>query len=179
MTSTVLGIDISKRDFHVSLLKEGRATKPKKFTNNLQGFESLHNWLQQQSVAELHACMEATSIYGEALAEFLYGAGFQVSIVNPARIKGFAKSELLRTKTDSVDAALIARFCAAMKPSLWTPTAPEVKELQAGFATARICHRNDYERAEPFGNSYANCCWSYTGTFGVPKRTTATDQKTD
>lgn len=67
----------------------------------------------------------------EALAEFLYGAGFQVSIVNPARMKGFAKSELLRTQTDSVDAALIARFCAAMKPSLWTPTAPEVKELQA------------------------------------------------
>ncbi|MEG4044194.1 transposase [Microcoleus sp. Pol17_C1] len=131
MTSTVLGIDISKRDFHVSLLREGRATKPKKFTNNIQGFESLHNWLKQQSVVEFHACMEATSIYGEALAEFLYGEGFQVSIVNPARIKGFAKSELLRTKTDSVDAALIARFCAAMKPSLWTPTAPEVKELQA------------------------------------------------
>jgi len=127
----VLGIDISKKDFHVSLLKENRATKPKKFTNNTQGFESLHNWLKQQNVVELHACMEATSIYGEALAEFLYGEGFQVSIVNPARIKGFAKSELLRTKTDSVDAALIARFCAAMKPSLWTPTAPEVKELQA------------------------------------------------
>lgn len=131
MTSTVLGIDISKRDFHVSLLKEGRATKPKKFTNNIEGFESLHNWLQKQSVVELHACMEATSIYGEALAEFLYGKGFQVSVVNPARIKGFAKSELLRTKTDSVDAALIARFCAAMKPSLWTPTPLEVKELQA------------------------------------------------
>jgi transposase len=131
MTSTVLGIDISKRDFYVSLLREGRATKPKKFTNNIQGFESLHNWLKQQSVVELQACMEATSIYGEALAEFLYGEGFQVSIVNPARIKGFAKSELLRTKTDSVDAALIARFGVAMKPSLWTPTAPEVKELQA------------------------------------------------
>ena len=67
----------------------------------------------------------------EALAEFLYRAGFQVSIVNPARIKWFAKSELLRTKTDSVDAALIARFCAAIKPSMRTPTAPEVKELQA------------------------------------------------
>jgi transposase len=131
MTSTVLGIDISKKDFYVSLLTETPATKPKKFTNNTQGFESLLNWLKQQSVVELHACMEATSIYGEALAEFLYGEGFQVSIVNPARIKGFAKSELLRTKTDSVDAALIARFCAAMKPSLWTPTAPEVKELQA------------------------------------------------
>ncbi len=69
MTSTVLGIDISKRDFHVSLLKEGRATKPKKFTNNVQGFESLHNWLQQQSVVELHVCMEATSNWVEALAD--------------------------------------------------------------------------------------------------------------
>ena len=72
-------IDISKRDFHVWLLKGSRATKPKRFTNNIQGFESLHNWLQQQSVVELHACLEATSIYGEALAEFLYGAGFFVS----------------------------------------------------------------------------------------------------
>ena len=54
-----------------------------------------------------------------------------VSVVNPARIKGFAKSELLRTKTDSVDAALIARFCAAIKPSLWKPTPLEVKDLQA------------------------------------------------
>jgi transposase len=71
------------------------------------------------------------AFWREALAEFLYGEGFQVSIVNPARIKRFAKSELLRTKTDSVDAALITRFRVAMKPSVWTPTAPEVKELQS------------------------------------------------
>ncbi|MBE9095901.1 IS110 family transposase [Tychonema sp. LEGE 07203] len=131
MALTVLGTDISKKDFHVSLLSESRATKPKKFTNNTQGFESLYNWLKQQSVVELHAGRSATSIYGETLAEFLYGEGFQVSTVNSARVKWFAKSELLRTKTESVDAALFARFCAAMKPSLWTPTAPKVKELQA------------------------------------------------
>jgi transposase len=155
MTPTVLGIDISKKDFYVSLLTETSATKPKKFTNNTQGFESLQNWLKQQNVVELHACMEATSIYGEALAEFLYVEGFQVSIVNPARIKGFAKSELLRTKTDSVDAALIARFCAAMKPSLWTPTAPEVKELQAllrrleSVTEMMTCEQNRLETATP------------------------------
>ncbi|MEG4458384.1 transposase [Microcoleus sp. N9_A1] len=131
MTPTFLGIDISKKDFHVVLLKEERASKPKKFTNNTEGFESLNNWLKKQGVEELHACMEATSIYGDALAEFLYEAGYRVSVVNPARIKGFAKSELLRTKTDSVDAALIARFCAAIKPSFWKPTPFEVKELQA------------------------------------------------
>jgi transposase len=147
MTVTVLGIDISKKDFHVVLLKEDQKTKPKKFTNNPTGFDCLQQWLQQQGVEKLHAClvalftsgnptsarrcMEATSIYGDALAEFLYKAQYQVSIVNPARVKGFAKSELLRTKTDSVDAALIARFCAAIKPALWKPTAPEIKELQA------------------------------------------------
>ncbi|MEG4345785.1 IS110 family transposase [Microcoleus sp. A003_D6] len=131
MTPTFLGIDISKKDFHVVLLKEERGSKPKKFTNNTAGFESLNQWLKKQGVEKLHACMEATSIYGDALAEFLYEAGYQVSVVNPARIKGFAKSELLRTKTDSVDAALIARFCAAIKPSLWKPTPIEVKELQA------------------------------------------------
>ncbi|MEO9128279.1 MAG: transposase [Microcoleus sp.] len=131
MTPTFLGIDISKKDFHVVLLKEERGLKPKKFTNDTAGFENLNKWLKKSGVEELHACMEATSIYGDALAEFLYEAGYQVSVVNPARIKGFAKSELLRTKTDSVDAALIARFCAAIKPSLWKPTPLEVKDLQA------------------------------------------------
>ena len=131
MTPTFLGIDISKKDFHVFLLKEERGSKPKKFTNSTEGFESLNKWLKKLGVEEFHACMEATSIYGDALAEFLYEAGYQVSVVNPARIKGFAKSELLRTKTDSVDAALIARFCAAIKPSFWKPTPFEVKELQA------------------------------------------------
>jgi len=131
MTPTFLGIDISKKDFHVVLLKEERGLKPKKFTNDTAGFENLNKWLKKSGVEELHACMEATSIYGDALAKFLYEAGYQVSVVNPARIKGFAKSELLRTKTDSVDAALIARFCAAIKPSLWKPTPLEVKELQA------------------------------------------------
>jgi transposase len=131
MTTNNLGIDISKKDFHVVLLTGETRTKPRKFTNDPQGFESLQQWLKQKGIERLHACMEATSIYGDALAEFLYSLGFEVSIVNPARIKGFAKSELLRTKTDSVDAALIARFCAAIKPALWKPTAPEVKELQA------------------------------------------------
>jgi transposase len=131
MTVNFLGIDISKKDFHVVLITGESRTKPRKFTNDPKGFESLHEWLKQKGIDQLHACLEATSIYGDALAEFLYSASFAVSVVNPARIKGFGKGELLRTKTDSVDSALIARFCAAIKPDLWKPTAPEIKELQA------------------------------------------------
>lgn len=131
MIQTVLGIDISKKDFHVVLMNENKTTKPKVFKNTPQGFESLQSWLTQQGVTKVHACMEATSIYGEALAEVLFQSGHTVSIVNPSRIKGFAKSELIRTKTDKVDAALIARFCKAITPQAWTPLPPEVKELQA------------------------------------------------
>ena len=53
--------------------------------------------------------------------------GHTVSVVNLARIKGYALSELSRTKTDPVDGALIARFCRALA---WLPPAPEVRELQ-------------------------------------------------
>ena len=61
----------------------------------------------------------------------MHDAGHTVSIVNPARIKGFAQSELMRTKNDKVDAGLIARFCLAMHPDPWTPAPPEIRQLQA------------------------------------------------
>ncbi|MCS5710662.1 IS110 family transposase [Candidatus Berkiella aquae] len=64
--------------------------------------------------------MESTSTYGEPLAEFLIDNHFKVSTVNPARIKGFAMSELIRTKTDKSDASLIARFCETMSPEDWS-----------------------------------------------------------
>ncbi len=54
-----------------------------------------------------------------------------MSIVNPARVKGFAQSELARTKTDKADAGVIARFCAALKPAPWTPDPVEIRELRA------------------------------------------------
>jgi len=50
---------------------------------------------------------------------------------NPAAIKAFAASRLSRTKTDRVDAELIARFCCAQQPPAWTPPVAEVRQLQA------------------------------------------------
>jgi transposase len=75
--------------------------------------------------------MEATGTYGDDLATYMHDVGHTVSIVNPARIKGFAQSELLRTKNDKIDAALIARFCVAMNPEAWTPPPPEIRRLQS------------------------------------------------
>ena len=127
----VLGIDISKKKFDVALLLPNGKRKNKVFQNTPPGFNTLIQWLHKWDVQSLHACMEATNIYGNALAEFLYDEGFDVSVINPARIKGFAQSELLRTKTDAQDASLIARFCQAMQPSLWQPEPVSIRQLKA------------------------------------------------
>lgn len=133
-TTAALGIDISKKDFDVALLREGKF-KNKKFINSPKGFSALASWLEGlgASAADVHACMEATGVYGEPLAIFLYDQGFYVSVVNGARVKGFAQSELSRTKTDKKDACVIARFCEALKPDRWVPAAKEVRELKALF----------------------------------------------
>lgn len=134
MTQTakyILGIDISKKNFDVALLLPNGKQKNKKFCNDTLGFNTLYDWLRELEVHALHACMEATNVYGNALAEFLFDHGYAVSVVNPARIKGFAQGELLRTKNDKQDAALIARFCVAMSPSLWQPDPLNIRQLKA------------------------------------------------
>jgi transposase len=131
MTEPLLGIDIAKLKFNVCLINSQGKLKHKVFPNTTAGFEQLLDWLSKQGVERVHACMEATGTYGEALALFLHQAGQRVSVVNPAAIKAFAQSRLSRTKTDRVDAELIARFCQAQEPLAWTPPAPEVRELQA------------------------------------------------
>jgi len=126
-----LGIDISKTSFDVALLSENNRAKRAKFENTIAGFEQLTEWLKSQDIEQIHACLEATNTYGHALARYLHHQGHQVSIVNPARIKGYGKSQLSRTKNDAADAALIARFCRDLKPTLWHPAPDEVAKLQA------------------------------------------------
>jgi transposase len=132
-TLPVLGIDISKATFDVALLREVETRKPKarKFDNRPLGFQALREWLTKQNAPRVHAVLEATGAYGDALAEFLHAAGHVVSIVNPAQIKAFGQAELQRNKTDRADAALSARFGWRQQPAPWTPPAPAERELQA------------------------------------------------
>ena len=118
--ASFLGIDLSKETFHASLLSD-RGEAKKVFPNTPKGFKQLAAWLENRGAADVHVCMEATGAYWEALALHLHGLEKRVSVVNPARIKAFAQSELLRTKTDAVNAALIARFCKSQSPQPWIP----------------------------------------------------------
>lgn len=117
MNSIILGVDISKKTFDVALLINSKV-KTKKFDNNSKGFFSLKEWLKDKEALTAHVCMEATGCYGTKLAQYLYDNNFKVSVVNPARIKGFSMSQLSRVKTDKADCQLIAQFCQAMQPDL-------------------------------------------------------------
>lgn len=127
----VLGIDVSKNDLHAALIGNDCRTAKHTFPNTARGLEQLLRWLANRKVEQVHACMEASGGWGEDAGIALAEHGYLVSIVNPARIKAFGKSEGVRTKTDAVDASLIARFCKAQNPELWTPPSPSVRALQA------------------------------------------------
>jgi transposase len=126
-----LGIDISKSKFDVALLLEDGRLHHRVFANNASGFEQLSTWLAKRHIQQVHACLEATGTYGEALALYLFKAGHIVSVVNPAIIKAFAKTEMTRTKTDKSDSSLIARYCYKHQPAAWARPPPEISELQA------------------------------------------------
>ena len=131
LSTSALGIDIAKLKFDVCLIKPNGKVKHKVFVNTRHGFEQLIAWLASHQISDLHTCLEATGSYGEPLALFLFEAGFAVNVVNPAAVRAFANAGLSRTKTDKVDAELIARFCLAQRPAAWQPPAPELRELQA------------------------------------------------
>ena len=127
----VIGIDISKAKFDVCLIKsEDGKELYGKFENNESGFRAFRSWIKVNKVGKFHACLEPTGRYGQAIAELLQEEGHAVSMVNAYQIKGFAISELKRSKSDKLDAGIIARFCIAHRPNTWCPTPPKIKELQ-------------------------------------------------
>lgn len=127
----IIGVDISKETFDVCLLHEDGTVEAESLPNTKSGITQFHRWLRQRGAKQGHVCMEATGVYGEALAEALHRRGYVVSVVNPARIKAYGDSQLQRNKTDRLDAALIADFCRTQQPEAWTPPSPEVKALRA------------------------------------------------
>ena len=130
LEQAVLGIDISKDKVDVALMSVERAVSTATFENKPKGFQQLMKWLGRQQQQPLHACLEATGRYGQALAEYLYAQGHCVSVVNPSRIHAYGRSKLRRTKTDKSDAQLMADFCATQQPPLWMPSTLHQQELQ-------------------------------------------------
>ena len=126
----IVGLDIGKLTFVACLILDKKLVK-QEFKNHDEGFHKLLEWVKNYDNASLHYCMESTGKYGYALAHYLYSQKEIISIVNPAKIKYFGKSFLLRNKTDKVDAELIAKFCQTRHPRSWKPKSANINRLSA------------------------------------------------
>ncbi len=109
------GIDISSNAFVLCCLdQDGHQLGPSRnYDNDLIGANELFDVLSGLKAAQVHVGLEATSVYGAHLRDFLLSAGevnqsWFVYEVNPALVAGFKKSFPKRPKTDHQDAWLIA-----------------------------------------------------------------------
>ncbi len=135
MNNLYCGVDIAKDTamFHL-INQDGLRLGSENFANAVKGFKKAESWLRNLAKKfkpfHVHVCMEATGVYYLPLAKFFHGkTGITVLVANPAQVKSYAQAELVRTKTDSVDAGVIARFAMAVKPAPWTPPAPQEEEI--------------------------------------------------
>ena len=104
-----VGIDVSKLSFDVAILDSG-SYQDRQFDNHSKGFNVLSKWVKSFK-KEAIFCMEATGIYGLALAKYLVQKGENVIVANPIKTNAFAKMEMVRNKTDKADAMSIAGYC--------------------------------------------------------------------
>ena len=85
MSDGMLGIDVSKNTLDVSLSSCNKV-RARSFPNSSDGWRHLLDWLINQKVRRVHACLESTGRYSLGVACVLYEIGHVVSIVNPAQI---------------------------------------------------------------------------------------------
>lgn len=133
----VVGVDISKDDFHVCIKERiiGSNVKIKgtrSFSNNSKGFIELMEWVSKRELPNSRVLyiMEATGTYFENLAYYLHEKGCLVSVVLANKIMHYAKSLNLKTKTDKVDAAMIAGLGIERSFPKWKPMSKDFKELR-------------------------------------------------
>lgn len=142
-----VGIDVAKNKLDVAWLRDPEKVKikTKAVPNHKDGFVQLVSWLRDQISADLtsiHVVLEATGVYHEAVAYALASEGVAISIVNPARVRDFAKGLGTQHKTDKKDSVILARFGALIRPDLWEPERPEIRELKALLARLSMLEKD-------------------------------------
>lgn len=133
----IVGIDISKSEFQVCLKEvsqEGtlKIKGSRKFGNNPVGFTEFESWFlkRNSSTSVFSFVMEATGVYYENLAYYLHEKCYCVHVVLPNKVKHYAKSCNLKTKTDKVDASMLAQMGIERKFPIWKPMSASYKILR-------------------------------------------------
>jgi transposase len=126
-----VGIDVSKSWLDVRVLPSGEALR---VGNTLEGVRKLKRWLRRLDLALV--VFEATGKWHRHLHRSLFASAIPVAVVDPYRVRMFAKAQGILAKTDRLDARVLAQFAAVMAPAVRAP-APDVMQELAELVRAR------------------------------------------
>jgi transposase len=121
-----VGIDVSKDRLDIAVLGEKQAWQVE---NTKEGIQKLVQQLQK--VCPELIVVEATGGYQRNVVEALFHAGLSVAVVNPARVRQFARACGLLAKTDKLDAFVLAEFGQRVQPKQYEGKSEAEKELSA------------------------------------------------
>ncbi|MEN9442677.1 MAG: hypothetical protein RLZ33_2754 [Bacteroidota bacterium] len=125
----VLGVDVAQKELVVTFGKLNEdlsfeLSSRRTFANKATGFGALLKWLRKQVTEEvlLQVVMEATGIYHQKFAQFLYGNGVGLTIVLPNKISNYMRTLQVKTVTDQTCADAICQFGLERKLDTWSPS---------------------------------------------------------
>lgn len=101
----------------------------KQVSNTLEGINELVKWMVELDPELI--VVEATGGYQRAVVEALFQAGLAVAVVNPARVRQFARACGLLAKTDKLDAQVLAVFGQRVQPRHYESKSETGKQLSA------------------------------------------------
>jgi transposase len=146
-----LGLDVAKQSIEVCLLSSNGRIQKTSIDNSKLGFQKLLCWLHGLDISTIHVCLEPTGKYSRAVAAYLHAAGMKISQVNSYTVLCHGRSKNYRSKTDRIDAYLLADFCLKGNPPAWSPPDPsqaELSELQARIADVEEMIAQERNRLE-------------------------------
>ncbi len=111
MEAKFVGVDVSKAILDMDCLP---VSAPQQFSNDAEGIDALVRRLKGSAVERI--VLEATGGYETAAASALAAAGLPVVVVNPKRVRDFAKASGILAKTDRLDARVLAAFGQVIAP---------------------------------------------------------------
>lgn len=121
-----IGIDICKDRLDIA---DDSNSKPFSVANDDEGVASLVGRLKP--LKPVRIVMEATGGLETLLYSALTIAGLPVAVINPRQARDFAKAIGKLAKTDAIDAHVLARFGAAVKPEVRPMKDEKTRELAA------------------------------------------------
>ena len=125
-TSSYVGIDVSKDRLDVAVLGE---KQERQVCNTQAGIAKLVQWMLELQPELI--VVEATGGYQRAVVDALFQAGLGVAVMNPARVRQFARACGLLAKTDKLDAQVLAVFGQRVQPKRYEGKSEAEKQLSA------------------------------------------------